>query len=80
MAGVDDFLRQFFGPLTLVEPANIVSPQAWDSAPAIPALVWAFRLHSDGSAEPLPVDTSFEFNHDGRLWLNFNLTDVRARA
>ena len=48
-------------------------------APAIPGLVWAFRLHSDGSAEPLPIDTPIEFGHDGRLWLHFNLTDARVR-
>jgi zinc transporter len=64
----------------LAEPAKIVSAQAWDAASAIPGLVWAFRLHGDGSAEPLPVDTPFEPGHDGRLWLHFNLTDARARA
>src|SRR5262249_24218126 len=41
---------------------------------------WAFRLHSDGSAESLPVDKPIEFTHDGRLWLHFNLADARARA
>jgi zinc transporter len=46
----------------------------------IPGLVWAFRLHHDGSAEPLPIGTPIEFSHDGRLWLHFNLTDARARA
>ncbi|MGY8661185.1 transporter [Bradyrhizobium sp. UFLA05-109] len=50
-----------------------------DSALAIPGLVWAFRLHSDGSAEALPIDQPIEFSHDGRLWLHFNLTDARAR-
>src|SRR5215471_5987458 len=46
----------------------------------IPGLVWAFRLHHDGSAEPLPIGTPIEFSHDGRLWLHLNLTDARARA
>jgi zinc transporter len=41
--------------------------------------VWAFRLHSDGSAEALPVDMPIPFTHDGRLWLHFNLADARAR-
>ena len=45
----------------------------------VPGLVWAFRLHSDGSAEPLSIDKPIEFTHDGRLWLHFNLTDARAR-
>src|SRR5215470_9204093 len=46
----------------------------------VPGLVWAFRLHHDGSAEPLPVDAPIEFIHDGRLWLHFNLTDTRTRS
>jgi zinc transporter len=47
---------------------------------AVPGLVWAFRLHEDGSAEPLPVDAPIEFRHDGRLWLHFNLGDLRVRS
>ncbi len=50
------------------------------AAAAIPGLVWAFRLHSDGRAEALPIDAPIERIHDGRLWLHFNLTDARARA
>src|SRR5262245_9097623 len=46
----------------------------------VPGLVWAFRLHHDGSDAPLPIDKPIEFTHDGRLWLHFNLTDARARA
>lgn len=46
----------------------------------IPGLVWAFRLHYDGSAEPLPIDAPIAFSHDGRLWLHLNLTDARART
>ncbi|MBN8991936.1 MAG: transporter [Rhizobiales bacterium] len=51
-----------------------------DAGAGIPGLVWAFRLHSDGSAESLPVTAPIEFTHDGRLWLHFNLTDARARS
>ena len=47
---------------------------------AVPGLVWAFHLHHDGSAEPLPIDVPIEPSHDGRLWLHFNLTDLRTRA
>ncbi|MBP2427269.1 transporter [Bradyrhizobium elkanii] len=47
---------------------------------AVPGLVWAFRLHHDGRAEALPIDAPIEPSHDGRLWLHFNLTDVRTRA
>jgi zinc transporter len=44
----------------------------------IPGLVWAFRIHSDGSPEILPVDLPIAFAHDGLLWLHFNLADARA--
>src|SRR5215472_8488394 len=60
------------------EPAKIVSVPA-DTIPVIPGLVWAFRLHSDGSAESLAIDAPIEFSHDGRLWLHFNLADGRTR-
>ena len=64
--------------LSMAGPAKLVSAIS-DAASAIPGLVWAFRLHSDGSAEALPIDQPIEFSHDGRLWLHFNLTDARAR-
>lgn len=64
----------------LADPAKITPAQIADDTPAIPGLVWAFRLHGNGSAEPLPIDTPLEFSHDGRLWLHFNLTDARTRA
>jgi zinc transporter len=60
------------------EPVKIISVPA-DTTPVIPGLVWAFRLHSDGSAESLPIDAPIEFSHDGRLWLHFNLADGRTR-
>lgn len=47
---------------------------------AVPGLVWAFRLHHDGSAEALAIDKPIEPSHDGRLWLHFNLSDVRSRS
>src|SRR6266851_4461353 len=61
----------------LAEPAKLANTPA--AAAAIPGLVWAFRLHSDGSAESLPIEAPIEFSHDGRLWLHVNLTDARAR-
>ncbi len=45
---------------------------------AIPGLVWAFRIHADGNAETLPVDTPIDINRDGLLWLHLNLADARA--
>ena len=48
------------------------------SSPPIPGLVWAFRIHSDGSPEALVVDEPISFIHDGLLWLHFNLADARA--
>src|SRR5215475_497907 len=62
----------------LADPAR-VAPVA-EVAPAIPGLVWAFRLHHDGRAEALPIDQPIEPGHDGRLWLHFNLTDGRVRS
>jgi zinc transporter len=64
----------------MAESAKALEAFAPDTGSAIPGLVWAFRLHSDGSAETLPIDKPIEFTHDGRLWLHFNLTDARARA
>jgi zinc transporter len=67
----------------MAESANALGAATPDSDPAIagliPGIVWAFRLHSDGSAEPLSIDKPIEFTHDGRLWLHFNLADARAR-
>jgi zinc transporter len=48
------------------------------AAAPIPGLVWAFRIHSDGRPETLPVDQPITFTRDGLLWLHFNLTDARA--
>jgi zinc transporter len=62
----------------LADPARI-APEP-EAGPAIPGLVWAFRLHHDGRAEALPVNVPIEPGHDGRLWLHFNLTDARTRA
>jgi zinc transporter len=60
--------------------AYAVTDDAVDlSNPAlIPGLVWAFRIHSDGAPEALPVGTPISFEHDGLLWLHFNLADGRA--
>jgi zinc transporter len=61
-------------------PQGVTEPlTVWAANGSIPGLVWAFRLHHDGSAEALPVDAPIEFSHDGRLWLHFNLTDARVR-
>ncbi len=52
-----------------------------DNAPrseTIPGLVWAFRIHSDGAAEPLPIESDIDLNPEGLLWLHLNLADQRA--
>lgn len=50
-----------------------------DANPAVlPGLIWAFRIHADGTAEPLPTGTPIDMHHDGWLWLHFNLADARA--
>ena len=64
---------------------SVAHPFAVDNAPRpaassapIPGLVWAFRIHSDGSPEPLPPDQPIAFSHDGLLWLHLNLADAQA--
>jgi zinc transporter len=54
-------------------------PRASD-AQIMPGLVWAFRIHADGTPQSLPVDKPIEMNDDGWLWLHFNLADARACA
>lgn len=44
----------------------------------IPGLVWAFRIHQDGTPEALPIDRPIEHSRDGWVWLHFNLADTRA--
>src|SRR4051794_10360324 len=57
---------------------EVPAPLQAAAAGAVPGLVWAFRIHADGSAEPLPIDQPVELGHDGRLWLHLNLADARA--
>jgi zinc transporter len=64
----------------LAGPEPATTSVASDGGSVIPGLVWAFRLHHDGTTETLPVDRGIEFTHDGRLWLHFNLADARARS
>ena len=56
-------------------------------ASVIPGLVWAFRLHHDGSAEPLPVDDELAIGQDrtftiplDKLLLFDRQTEERAKA
>ncbi|REF89400.1 zinc transporter [Methylovirgula ligni] len=47
----------------------------------LPGLVWAFRIHADGTPEALPIDQPIDtVSEDGWLWLHFNLADARACA
>ncbi len=57
-------------------PATSLAPSP--PAQTMPGLVWAFRIHADGSPEALPVDKPINLADDGWLWLHFNLTDTRA--
>jgi zinc transporter len=59
------------------EAGTTATPAAPDSG-VIPGLVWAFRIHADGRAEPLDVDAPLDRSRDGWLWLHFNLADARA--
>ena len=44
----------------------------------IPGLVWAFRIHVDGTAEPLPFDQPIENRPEGWLWIHLNLSSTAA--
>jgi zinc transporter len=55
-----------------------LSGYAMNPDEAIPGLVWAFRIHADGNAEPLPIDQRIDLNRDGLLWLHLNLADGRT--
>jgi zinc transporter len=44
----------------------------------VPGLIWAFRIHADGSAQALPIDKPIESRRDGWLWLHVNLADART--
>jgi zinc transporter len=46
----------------------------------VPGLVWAFRIHDDGTADALALDRAIDHHHDGWLWLHLNLADLRAVA
>lgn len=48
------------------------------AAQCMPGLVWAFRIHADGTPEALPADKPINLKDDGWLWLHFNLADARA--
>ena len=58
--------------------AKIIKDESAELAGVVPGLVWAFRIHDDGKAEPLLVDEAIKKSHDGWLWLHLNLADTRA--
>jgi zinc transporter len=45
-------------------------PPRVDGFGVVPGIIWAFRIHEDGTAEALPVDKPIENRHDGWLWLH----------
>jgi zinc transporter len=58
-------------------PADI--PAGTQTGPGVvPGLLWAFRIHPDGTADALPVDQPIENRHDGWLWLHLDLADGRT--
>ena len=44
----------------------------------IPGLLWGFRIHDDGSADPLAPNQPIDNRHDGWLWLHLDLSNLRA--
>jgi zinc transporter len=58
--------------------ADAIAPTPWPGSGPLHGLIWAFRVHADGTAEELPLDRAIDDRHDGWLWLHFNLADARA--
>ena len=58
---------------SIVDPALTAA-----KADFIPGLVWAFRIHADGSSEQLNVDQPIDIHGAGLLWFHFNLADIRV--
>lgn len=44
----------------------------------VPGLLWAFRIHDDGTADPLQPDQPIADRRDGWLWLHLDLSNLRA--
>jgi zinc transporter len=44
----------------------------------VPGLVWAFRIHDNGTADPLPIDQPIESPHQGWVWLHIDLANGLA--
>ncbi|WP_416193734.1 CorA family divalent cation transporter [Nitrobacter sp. TKz-YC01] len=44
----------------------------------IPGLVWAFRIHGDGTAEPLFADKPIENHFEGWVWIHLDLASTLA--
>jgi zinc transporter len=60
---------------------DLPAPALLAAAQTLPGLVWAFRIHADGTPEALPIDQPVAIACDeGWLWLHFNLADARACA
>lgn len=55
-----------------------IQPDAQGGLGVVPGLLWAFRIHNDGTADALAVDKPVDKRHDGWLWLHLDLADGRA--
>jgi zinc transporter len=59
-------------------PLEIDFSRSQEGLGVVLGLVWAFRIHADGTAQSLPIDKPIEARHDGWLWLHLNLADLRS--
>jgi len=59
-----------------IDPTELVSDPK--QLGCVPGLVWAFRIHDDGTADALPIGEPIESRHDGWVWLHLDLTDARV--
>jgi zinc transporter len=64
---------------TLEPGARPDAPEPTNELGIVPGLIWAFRIHQDGSADALPKDQPIEHIHEGWIWLHLDLADPLAR-
>jgi zinc transporter len=61
-----------------IDPRTASATAGNSASGQIPGLLWGFRIHEDGSADPLPPDQPIDDRHDGWLWLHLDLSNLRA--
>jgi zinc transporter len=61
-----------FDTSTLAPADPIAEPRQFG---IVPGLIWAFRIHDDGKADPLPADQPIDNARQGWVWLHLDLAN-----